>query len=330
MIPKELSTRQPAFTVIAASEAISMPLGSNAVYLALYPGSASRTRKEKWAWGRGYCLLTLWVQVWSFDLVQFCRYCMIWLLSLCMRTWRIILVYQILLDSFALYSSCVWASYSTWPLMLTLHMCTCIRNGHVKQCINWQSSSVYRFPPPISPQTLPRHTKKAEAGFRSLRPLAPPHPSPYRKGSGNETNWDILQLHIFIIHVGIDMSHYYNRPFSIRHGVKTRLHCNEVSLSMSKRWLRAESRYIRTCVLSPQYQKMLERLCVLRSHHNSSLAGGCIGSHAGRWADNVACLLLVLDCCQSKPVSLRFVRTRASMSTRRNTCGIVFTSPKSS
>lgn len=56
--------------------------------------------------------------------------------------------------------------------------------------------------PQISPQTLPRHTKKAEAGFRSLRPLAPPHPSPYRKGSGNETNWDILQLHIFI-HVGI-------------------------------------------------------------------------------------------------------------------------------
>ena len=101
---------------------------------------------------------------------------------------------------------------------------TCIKNGHVydvKQCINWQSISVYRFPPPLSPQTLPRHTKKAEAGFRSLRPLAPPHPSPYRKGSGNETNWDILQLHIFIqCHVGIDMSHHYNRPFSIRHGVK--------------------------------------------------------------------------------------------------------------
>ena len=112
---------------------------------------------------------------------------------------------------------------------------TCIKNGHVymKQCINWQSSSVYRFPPPISPQTLPRHTKKAEAGFRSLRPLAPPHPSPYRKGSGNETNWDILQLHIFI-HVGIDMSHHYNRPFSIRHGGEGRLQCREVSLSMLK------------------------------------------------------------------------------------------------
>ena len=44
------------------------------------------------------------------------------------------------------------------------------------------------FPPQFSPQTLPHHTKMAEAGFRSLHPLAPPHPSPYRKGSGNETN----------------------------------------------------------------------------------------------------------------------------------------------
>ena len=104
MIPKEHFTRQPAFTVIAASEAIHMPLGSNAVYLALYPGSASRMQKEKWAWGRGYCLLALWVQVWSFDFAQFFRYCMIWLLTLCMRTWHIVFVYQILLDSFALYS----------------------------------------------------------------------------------------------------------------------------------------------------------------------------------------------------------------------------------
>ena len=112
----------------------------------------------------------------------------------------------------------------------------------VKQCINWQSISVYRFPPAISPQTLPRHTKKAEAGFRSLRPLAPPHPSPYRKGSGNETNWDILQLHIFI-HVGIDMSHHYNRPFSIRHGVKADFSvgrwaraCRKVVKSRIKEW----------------------------------------------------------------------------------------------
>lgn len=179
-----------------------MPLGSNAVYLALYPGSASHTRKEKWAWGRGYCLLALCVQVWSFDFAQFFRYCMIWLLTLCMRTWHIIsdTVRFICFIQHPVFEHPVL--HGLWCLLyicvLASRMVTCTWNN---ASIDNQAQFIDSLPQ-ISPQTLPRHTKKAEAGFRSLRPLAPPHPSPYRKGSGNETNWDILQLHIFI-HVGI-------------------------------------------------------------------------------------------------------------------------------